>query len=174
MFSRLGVFADYDVLCILQDAMVSVADENVVVKGSVVGLGLGVFAVRSFAVGDVILCESLVSLSRARASYALLLSLCRTARTETRAQLAVFEDELIDSEDLGNDSGGAHHVQKVFATLTTQCKHQVMSLVDAFAEGGEKSLMGIIASNCIPTSDGMTALFPTICRINHRCVKECV
>ena len=155
--------------------MVSKTDDNVVVKGSVVGLGLGVFAARSFAVGDVILCESPVSLSRARAASPLLPSLSFSAENiysqHTRAQLVVFEDDRIDSEDLGNDSGGAHYVQKVFSTLSTQCKHQVMSLVDAFAEGGEKSLMGIIASNCIPTSDGMTGVFSTICRINHRCVK---
>ena len=64
MSIRPGIFADHHVMCMQQDAM-STADDNVVVKGSEVGQGLGVFAnIRSFDVGDVIVCESPVCLLR--------------------------------------------------------------------------------------------------------------
>ena len=121
---------------------------------------------------------------------------------QTPTQLVVFEDEHIDADDnlINSDSVGARHVQEVFASLTENCKAEIMSLFDAFAHD-RKSLMGdfyllclftctlllmgvfyllclltcillltigIIASNCIPMSNGLTALFTVTCRINHR------
>jgi hypothetical protein len=37
---------------------------------------------------------------------------------------------------------GARYVQEVFSSLTEQCKAEMMSLFDAFAQDDRKSLMG--------------------------------
>jgi hypothetical protein len=79
------------------------------------------------------------------------------------APLVVLQDHLVESV-------GAEYLEQIFSTLTISSDLAARNLSDSFALlSGKPSLMGIVASNCIPVANKSTALFASICRINHGC-----
>jgi len=131
---------------IMQDTLVSAeGDEDILVnkvniQSSLVGGGLGVFARLHFAVGDEIIRES---------------------------PLVVLQDHLIES-------AGSSYLEMVISNLPSTRSFAVRNLSDAHGKDHESTimgatLMGIVATNCIPITEESTALFATICRINHSC-----
>jgi hypothetical protein len=79
------------------------------------------------------------------------------------APLVVLQDHLVESV-------GAEYLEQIFSTLAISSALAARNLSDSFALlSGKPSLMGMVASNCIPVGNKSTALFASICRINHSC-----
>lgn len=74
-----------------------------------------------------------------------------------------------------SDGGGDGSAEEQFDALSDELQQEVMALHDQLAAGGEKTLRGIIASNCYSGSslgcDGV--LLPAISRFNHSCRPNC-
>jgi len=75
----------------------------------------------------------------------------------------------------GGDAEWVVELQRQYVALPSQGQQAIMALQDSFAVSGEKSVPGIVRTNCfmrgMGSSDGV--LCPTASRFNHSCVPNC-
>eukprot|EP00931_Biecheleriopsis_adriatica_P102995 TRINITY_DN77890_c0_g1_i1.p1 TRINITY_DN77890_c0_g1~~TRINITY_DN77890_c0_g1_i1.p1 ORF type:complete len:373 (-),score=52.85 TRINITY_DN77890_c0_g1_i1:108-1226(-) len=115
----------------------------------IAGKGIGVIATRDIAEGELVLSESP------------LLTWSVEASTEVGAAGASL-CEVVPEEVLQTING-----------LSDASKQRLLSLHDRFADGGPKTLLGILSTNGFSHSDGLMILCEATSRFNHSCCPNC-
>ena len=90
-----------------------------------------------------------------------------------RARRAYRRGEMILCEPaiLVGSHGHRAALEQRYDALTTEKQRQVMMLSDCHADGGEKTVFGVMGTNSLPLGAGATTsgLFPIVSRFNHSC-----